>query len=82
MLRSGLCDYSDAYIVVKVRITVEGNTLNNRANKKLAIKNNASFKSCKINNTFTDNAEDLDTVMQMYNLLEYNDNYYMTLGNV
>ena len=32
----------------------------------------------KVNNTFIDNAEDLDIVMPMYNLLEYSDNYSMT----
>ena len=55
MLRSHLCDYSDAYIVVKGRITVEGDNHEKTRNKKLIIKNNASFRSCilKINNTFT-----------------------------
>ena len=45
--------------------------------KKLAFKNNAPFISCssKINNTLIDNAEDLDIVMLMYNLLEYSKNY-------
>ena len=54
----------------------------NRRNKKLTLKNNASFRSCisKINNTFRDNGEALDIVMLMYNLLEYSDNYPMTLG--
>ena len=39
--------------------------------KKLASKNNAPFTSCilKINNTLTDNAEGLDIVMPMYNLI-------------
>ena len=36
----------------------------------------------KINNTFIDNAEDLDIVMPKYNLLEYSDNYSMTSGNL
>ena len=52
MLRSGLCDYSDVYIVVKGTITVtDPNNGNN--DKKLALKNNAPFTSCisKINNT-------------------------------
>ena len=75
MLRSDLCDYSDAYIVVKGTITV---TDPNNANydKKLAFKNNAPFTSCisKINNTLIDNAEDLDIVMARYNLLEYSKN--------
>ena len=58
--------------VVKGKITVTDP--NNDANdKKLALKNNALFTSCisKINNTLIDNAEDLDVVMHMYNLLEY-----------
>ena len=54
MLRSDLCDYSDAYIVVKGIINVTGTNANNRRNKKLTFKNNAPFRSCisKINNTF------------------------------
>ena len=45
--------------------------------KKLAFKNNAPFVSCisKINNTLIDNAEDLDILMPMNNLLEYSKNY-------
>ena len=76
MLRSDLCDYNDAYIFVKGRITVEGNKDDKTRNKKLIFKNNARFRSCisKITNTFTDNTDDLDIVMKMYNLLEYHDN--------
>ena len=52
MLRSDLCDYSDAYIVVKGKITVT-NPNNNAHDKKLAFKNNAPFRSriSKMNNT-------------------------------
>ena len=52
--------------------------------KKLAFKNNAPFISCfsKINNTLIDNAEDLDIVMPMYNLLEYSKNYRKTTGSL
>ena len=84
MLRSDLCDYSNAYIVMKGRISVRGNNANNRENKKLTFKNNAPFRSCisQINNTFIDNAEDLDSVMSTYNLLEYSDNYSMTSGSL
>ena len=59
MLRSDLCDFSDAYFVVKGKITVTDPN-NDAYNKKLAFKNNAPFVSCisKINNTFIDNAED------------------------
>ena len=84
MLRSDLCDYSDAYIVVKGRISVRGTNDANKRNKKLTFKNNAPFRSCisKINNTFIDNAEDLDIVMPMYNLLECSKNYSVTSGSL
>ena len=79
MSRSDLRDYSDAYIVVK-EITATRTNTNNRRNKKLIFKNDVWFISCitKINNTFVDNAEDLDIVMPVYNLLQYSDNYSMT----
>ena len=83
MLSSDLCDYSDAYIVVKGKVTVT-NPNNNAYDKKLALKNNAPFLSCisKINNALNDNAEDLDIVMPMYNLLEYSKNYRKTTGSL
>ena len=84
MLRSDLCDYSDGYTVVKGRIAVEGDNDNKTRNKKLVFKNNAPFGSCisKINETFLDKAENLHSVMPMYNLLEYCDNYYMASGSL
>ena len=81
MLRSDLCDFTDAYIVVKGTITVtDPNDAN--CNKKLALKNNAPFTSCnsKLNNTLIDNTEDLDIVMPMYNVLGYSKNYTKTTG--
>ena len=84
MLRSDLCDYSDAYIVVKGKITVtEGfnnDADNNADGKKLALKNDAPFISCisKINGELIRNAENLDIVMPMYNLLKYSKNYRKT----
>ena len=84
MLRSDLQDYSDAYILENGRISVTGTNNSNKRNKKLTFKSNAPFKSwiSKINNTFTDNAEDTDIVMSMYNLLECRDNYSMTSGKL
>ena len=84
MLRSDLCDYSDAYIVVKGRITLERDNDDKTKNKKLIFKNNALFRSCKskISNTFLDNAEDLDIAMPLWNLLEYSDSFYMTSGSL
>ena len=79
MFRSDLCDFSDAYIVVKGDITVT-NPNNAKRNKAVAFKNNAPFINCisKINGIKIDNAEDLDVVMHMYNLLEYSKNYKKT----
>ena len=107
MLRSDLCDFSDAYIVVKWNITavkkiftandIEApnitaananatNTANNNAfgEKKLVFKNNTPFINCisKINGIKIDNAEDLDVVMPMYNLLDYSKNYEKTTGSL
>ena len=80
MLRSDLSDYSDAYIVIKGTITVEGDNDAKTRNIKLIFKNNTPFTSCisKINNTLIGNAENLDIVMPIYNLLEYSGNYSMT----
>ena len=89
MLRSNLCDYSDAYILVKGTITVNGvvNGAENeilRRNRPLILKNNGPFLSCmtKINNEVIEDADDLDIVMPMYNLLEYSKNYRKTIGSL
>ena len=88
MLRSSLCDYSDAYILVKGNITVNntaaaGADANNN-NKKVVFKNCAPFTNCisKINNADIDNAKYIDIVMPMYSLIEYSDNYSKTSGRL
>ena len=82
MVRSDLCDYSQAYIVVKGTITV-ADPDNNVYDRKLAFRNNAPFISCisKINNTLIDNAEDLDVVVPLHKLVEYSKNYAKTSGS-
>ena len=81
MLRSSLCDYSDAYILVKGNISVNNNAgagaAANNIGKKVIFKNCAPFTNCisKINNTQIDNAECIDIVTPMYDLIEYSDNY-------
>ena len=79
MLRSNLCDYADAYILVKGTITITG-AGNDDATKQadergkgVTFKNCAPFTKCinRINNTEIDNAKDIDIVMPMYNLIEY-----------
>ena len=49
-------------------------------NRSLPFKNNAPFTNCisKIDNVLIHNAEDLDVVMPMYNLLECSKNYKKT----
>ena len=85
MLKSSLCDYSDAYILVKGTITVNNTAAAvNNTNKKVIFKNCAPFTNCisEINNTQIDNAKDIDIVMPMYNLIEYSDNYAKTTGSL
>ena len=87
MLRSDLCDVSDAYIAVKETFTLpktDGRGFIDIRNRFLAFKNNAPFINCilKMNNVLIDNAEDLDVVMPMYNLLEYSKNYKKTTGSL
>ena len=91
MLKSNLCDYSDVYILVKGTIIVTGPGVNNDANnvkdkrnRPLILKNNAPFVSCitSINGELIEDADDLDIVMPMYNLLEYSKNYRQTIGSL
>ena len=90
MLKSNLCDYADAYIFVKGRIAITGagddaaaRQLHER-NKGVTFKNCAPCTKCisRINNTDIDNAQDIDIVMPMYNLIEYSDNYSATSGSL
>ena len=90
MLRSNLCDYSDAYILVKGTITVTApganngaNNIRDKRNRPLILKNNAPFVSCMTRiNELIEDADNLDIVMSMYNLLEYSKNYRKTIGSL
>ena len=88
MLKSSLCDYSDAYILVKGNITVNNTAAAgaaaNNTNKKVIFKNCAPFTNCisEINNTQIDNAKNIDILMPMYNSIEYSDNYAKTTGSL
>ena len=84
VIKSNLCDYSDAYILVTGDITATGGD----ANTKVVFKNCAPFTKLiyficitQINDEHVDNADNLDIVMPMYNLIEYSDNYSDT-GNL
>ena len=69
---------------VKGKVTVTNPNDNANFNKELTLKNNAPFISCisKINGELVENAEDLEIVMPMYNLLEYIKNYEKTSGSL
>ena len=86
MLRSYLCDYSDAYIVAKgtLDLSAAAGNKNDKAEKDVAFKNNVSFRSCisKINSTLISNAEDADIAMPIYNLLEYSQNNSIASGSL
>ena len=85
MLRSNLCDHSDAYIVVKGIVTVSADERDrDEMNRQVILKTNAPFISCisKINGVLFENAKDLNIVMPMYNLLEYSKNYSKTSGSL
>ena len=87
MLRSDLCDFSDAYIVVKETITLtktNGRGFIDIRNRSLVCKSNARFTNCisKINNELINNVEDLDVVMPMYNLIKHSKNQRKTTGSL
>ena len=79
VLKSNFCDYNDAYILVRGNITIIGHQAT-----QVAFKNCAPFIKCitKIDGTTIHNANDLDLVMTMYNLIEYSSNYSETTGNL
>ena len=82
MLRLILCDYSDAYILVSGTITIT-RAKNDDAARQFDERNNGViFKNCvpftdwisEINNTQLDNANYIDVIMSVYNLIENSDN--------
>ena len=87
MLISDLCDFSDAYIAVKGVITLtkpNARGIIDIRNRFLAFKNNPLLTNSlsKINNVLIENAEDLNAVMPMYDLLEYSKSYRKTTGSL
>ena len=90
MLRSILCDYCDAYILVSGTITITGagnvdaaRSLDER-NKGVIFKNFGPFTEfiSEINNTQIDNAKYIVVVIPIYNLIEYSNNYFKTSGRL
>ena len=83
LLKSSLCNYSDAYILVKETITAvaAGATAHARQddknNKHAIFKNCSAFTDCvtDINNTKVKDTKNFDVVIPMYNLIECSDNY-------
>ena len=89
MLMSSLCDYSDEYILASETITITrgGNDdaarqINER-NKEVIFKSCAPFTDCiiEINNIQIDNVEYKDSLMSMYDLIKYRNNYTKTSGS-
>ena len=90
MLKSGLRDYSDAYILVQGKITITGAgddaaaRQTDKRDKGVAFKNCAPFTNCisEVNNTQVYNCKDTDILMPLYNSIEYSDNYAKTSGSL
>ena len=90
MLKSSLCDYSDAYILFKGRIKITGVGDNDNArqagerDKGVIFKNCAPLTNCKnqINNAEIEHDKDIDIVIPMYNLIECSDNYLKRSGSL
>ena len=85
MLRSSLCDYGDAYILVSGTIAVAEIAAGGGNNgTEVVLKNCAPFTNCisEIHNTQIDNTKYIDKVMPMYNLIEYSNNYSKTSGSL
>ena len=80
VIKSDLCYYSDAYILVTGIITVR----NSNENTRVTFKNCTPFTKCitHINDEHVDNADNLDLIMPIYNLIEYSDNYSDTSGRL
>ena len=76
MIRSILCDYNDAYILLIGTKTITGAEASNVENKGVVFKNCTPFTECttQINNAQVDIAKDIDAVIPMYKLIEYKDN--------
>ena len=81
MLKSSLCDYSDAYILVKGTISINNTAAQgaaaNNTNKKVIFKDCAPFTNCisEINNMQIDDAKDIDIVMPMYDANNLTDSF-------
>ena len=78
-IKSSICDYSDAFILVTGNITVAAGN-----NTDVAFENCAPFSTCttNINDTFVDKANHIYIAVPMYNLIEYSDYYSDTLGSL
>ena len=82
MLKSSLCDYSDAYILLSGTITITGAGVDAAARQAVEINKGVLFKNCalftdcirEIKNTQIDNAKGLDILMLMYNSIKYSNN--------
>ena len=90
MLRSNLCDYADAYMLVIGTVTITGSEDDDAAKRLYERKKGIIFIICapftkyrsRINDTDINHAQDIDIVMPIHNLIEYSDNYSKTSGSL
>ena len=90
MLKSSLCDYIDACILVEGKIIITKKRTGTVSRQADEIDKDGTFKNCalfihritEINMTNVDNVKDIDIVMPMYNLIESSDNYAKKSGSL
>ena len=80
VIKPNLCDYYDAYILITGNIVV----VNGNQNTSIAFKNCSSFIRCvtHLNDEHVETADNLDIITNLYNLIEYSDNYSHTSGSL
>ena len=85
VLKSSLCDCSDAYVLICGAVTVTALAAGRGNNyKQVIFKNHTLFTDSisYINNAQVDNVKDIDVVIAMYNLIEYRNNYFKIIGKL
>ena len=80
VIKPNLRDYSDVYILVTGNIAVA----NGNQNTLVSFKNCSPFTRCltHLNDENVETADNLDIILNLYNLIEYSDNYEQSSGSL
>ena len=80
VVKPNVCGYSDAYILVKGNIAV----VNGNNNSLVSFKNCSPFTRCvtHVNDEHVETADNVDIIMNFYNLIEHSDSYEQSSGSL